>query len=161
MLQIRPATPTDTDLIIFFIKALAEYEHEPSEIVQTTSADLLKHGFDTPTPRFHSLIAEWDNKPVGFALYFYNFSTWSGKPGIYLEDLFVLPEARSHGIGRTLLQHLAGIALENNCSRLVWQVLDWNQLAIDFYDRIGATHQKEWFTYRMEEDVMKRFVKGS
>jgi GNAT superfamily N-acetyltransferase len=158
MLIIRPANRTDTDLIIFFIKALADYENAPPEIVKTTSENLLKHGFDTPTPRFHCCFAEWDGKPVGFMLYFYNFSTWDAKPGIYLEDLFVLPEARKHGIGRALLQHLADIALENDCTRLVWQVLDWNKLAIDFYDRIGAAHQKEWFTYRMEEEAIKRFV---
>jgi GNAT superfamily N-acetyltransferase len=158
MLHIRPATRTDTDLIIFFIKALADYENAPPEIVRTTAENLLRHGFDTPTPRFHCLIAEWNEQAAGFALYFYNFSTWEAKPGIYLEDLFVLPEFRKYGIGRGLLKHLAELALEQDCTRLVWQVLDWNTLAIDFYERIGATHQKEWFTYRMDEQAMKRFV---
>lgn len=158
MLTIRPATRTDVDLIIFFINALAEYENAPKEFVKTTPENLLKYGFDTPTPRFHCVIAEWDNKPAGFALYFYNFSTWEGKHGIYLEDLFVLPEFRKHGIGKALLQNLAKTALEQDCTRLVWQVLDWNKLAIDFYEAIGAVHQHEWFTYRMEEEAMKRFV---
>ncbi|TAE25509.1 MAG: GNAT family N-acetyltransferase [Candidatus Kapaibacterium sp.] len=158
MLHIRPAERTDTELIIVFIKALAEYENEPLSSVKASPDDLLRYGFDTPNPRFHALIAEWEGKPAGFAFYFYNFSTWEGKPGIYLEDVFVLPEFRKYGIGTGIMKHLATIALEQGCTRLVWQVLDWNKLAIDFYERIGAAHQKEWFTYRMDEAAMTRFV---
>jgi GNAT superfamily N-acetyltransferase len=158
MLKIRPAAHTDAELIIFFIKALADYENAEPSVVKTNVENLIKHGFDAPHPRFHCFIAEWNGAPAGFALYFYNFSTWEAKPGIYLEDLFVLPEFRKYGIGKGLLQHLAKTALDQDCTRLVWQVLDWNQLAIDFYEGIGAVHQKEWFTYRMEEEAMKRFV---
>jgi GNAT superfamily N-acetyltransferase len=160
MLNIRLATRIDADLIIFFIKALADYENAEPSVVKTSAENLIKYGFDSPTPRFQCIIAEWNGTPAGFALYFYNFSTWEAKPGIYLEDLFVLPEFRKYGIGKGLLQHLAKTALEQDCTRLVWQVLDWNQLAIDFYERIGAVHQKEWFTYRMDEEAMKRFVEA-
>jgi GNAT superfamily N-acetyltransferase len=142
---------------MFFIKALADYEHAKADEVRTTEENLLLHGFGA-VPRFHCTIAEWEGAPAGFALYFYNFSTWEGKHGIYLEDLFVLPAFRKHGIGRALLQRLAQIAIEQDCTRLVWQVLDWNQMAIDFYESIGAQKMGEWFTYRMETDAIKRLA---
>lgn len=157
MLTLRTATRDDVALIMLFIKALAEYENATSGEVKTIEENLLKYGFGTE-PRFHCLIAEWNGVPAGFALYFYNFSTWEGKHGMYLEDLFVLQEFRKHGIGRALLQRLANTAMEQDCTRLVWQVLDWNQPAIDFYESIGAHKMGEWFTYRMDSDAIHQLA---
>jgi GNAT superfamily N-acetyltransferase len=113
-----------------------------------TEADLLRDGFGE-VPRFHALVAEWDGAPAGFALYFFNYSTWQGRPGIYLEDLFVRPSHRGRGIGTALLRAVAQIALERQCSRLVWSVLDWNEPAIRFYESLGASVMKEWMTMRV------------
>lgn len=157
MLTIREATEHDVPLIIQFIQALAEYEKASVDEVKTTEENIRKYGFGD-VPRFHCLIAEWNGTPAGFSLYFYNYSTWEGKPGIYLEDLFVLPEYRKHGIGKALLQELVRIALNNDCTRLVWQVLDWNELAIKFYKSIGARCMSEWDIYRMEVPAMKALV---
>jgi len=136
MLTIRPATPADVPLILEFIRELANYEREPQAAV-ATAADLLRDGFG-PEPKFRVDIAEWSGEPAGFALYFWNYSTWQGKPGLYLEDLFVRPRFRGKGIGKALLVHLARVAVKNNCGRLVWQVLDWNTPAIEFYKSLGA-----------------------
>ncbi len=151
-LHIRPATPADIPEILAFIRELAEYEREP-ESAQTTHEDLLRDGFG-PTPRFHCLIAELsstDNHPtpVGFALYFHNYSTWRGHTGIYLEDLFVRPPFRGKGIGKALFAAVAAIAIEEGCPRLEWAVLDWNTPAIDFYNSLGATPLTEWTTMRL------------
>ncbi len=158
MLNIRPATPEDIPQILALIQALADYEREPQAAV-ATHADLLRDGFG-PTPRFHCLIAEvpsTDNlqpatcnfTSVGFALYFYNYSTWRGHAGIYVEDLFVRPEYRGKGIGKALLSAVAAIAVAEGCPRLEWAVLNWNQLAIDFYNSIGAQPMSEWTTMRL------------
>lgn len=155
-LNIRSASPEDAELIVHFIKELAIYEKEPHKAV-ATQEDILRDGFGEK-PYFECLIAEWENKPVGFALYFYNYSTWRGMPGIYLEDLFVSPEARGKGAGKGLLKKLAQLALEKNCSLVQWQVLDWNQPSIDFYESLGAFHLKEWFTYRIEKDALKKLA---
>lgn len=167
MLNIRTATPADIPTILSLIAALADYEREPAA-AQATHADLLRDGFG-PTPRFHSLIAEWTEsvassneertaeaapRPVGFALYFYNYSTWRGHAGIYVEDLFVLPEYRGKGIGKALLQQVARIAVAEGCPRLEWAVLNWNQLAIDFYNSIGAQPMSEWTTMRLSGDAL-------
>jgi GNAT superfamily N-acetyltransferase len=157
MLTIREATEQDVGLIIRFIQALADYEQATPDEVKTTEENVRNYGFG-PIPRFHCIIAEWNTIPAGFSLYFYNYSTWEGKPGIYLEDLFVLPEYRKHGIGKALLRALAQIALQNDCTRLVWQVLDWNELAINFYKSIGARCMSEWDTYRMEVPAMKMLL---
>ena len=158
-LQIRPAAPSDIPEILAFIRELAEYEHEP-ESAQATPDDLLRDGFG-PTPRFHCLIAEvssTDNQqpttnnlpvPVGFALYFHNYSTWRGHAGIYLEDLFVRPVFRGRGIGKALFAAVAAIAVMESCPRLEWAVLDWNTPAIDFYNSLGATPLSEWTTMRL------------
>ena len=135
MLTIQPATAADVPLILEFIRELAEYEREPQAAV-ATAADLLRDGFG-PEPKFRVDIAEWSGEPAGFALYFWNYSTWQGKPGLYLEDLFVRPRFRGKGIGKALLVHLARVAVKNNCGRLVWQVLDWNTPAIEFYESLG------------------------
>jgi GNAT superfamily N-acetyltransferase len=156
-LKLRKATIEDVDLILFFIKQLAIYEKEPDAAVATKD-DIIRDGFGEK-PYFHIVIAEWENKPAGFAFYFFNYSTWLGKPGLYLEDLFVIPEFRGHGIGKALLVELAKIAVENNCGRFQWQVLDWNKPAIDFYESLGAFHLKEWFTYRITGDALVNLSK--
>ena len=154
MLQIRPATRADVPLILDFIRLLAEYEREPQAAVATAD-DLLRDGFDTPQPKFRVVIAEWDGTPAGFGFFFFNYSTWLGKPGLYLEDLFVKPEFRGKGIGKALMQHLAQVALAENCYGMRWQVLDWNQPAIDFYESFGGKLLKEWITVRVMGDDLK------
>ncbi|MCU1308353.1 MAG: Histone acetyltransferase [Acidobacteriaceae bacterium] len=158
MLSIRPATANDVPLILEFIRELAEYEREPQAAV-ATSEDLVRDGF-TPNaaPKFRVVIAEWEGKSAGFALFFYNYSTWQGRPGLYLEDLFVRPVFRGKGIGKALLLHLAKTAVKENCGRFQWQVLDWNTPALDFYKSIGAEVMKEWLTMRVENDALKRMA---
>jgi GNAT superfamily N-acetyltransferase len=152
MLNIRPATSDDIPTILNFIRALAEYEREPQAALATAD-DLLRDGFG-PSPKYWCVIAEWNGAPAGFAFYFYNYSTWQGRPGLYLEDLFVHPEFRGKGIGKALLLHLAQIAVDENCGRFQWQVLDWNKPAIDFYESLGAKVMKEWLTMRVEGDAL-------
>ncbi|HEY4381183.1 MAG TPA: GNAT family N-acetyltransferase [Acidobacteriaceae bacterium] len=147
MTTIRPATPADIPEILAFIRELADYEREPASAVATHD-DLLRDGFTEPK-RFHCLIAEWEGKPAGFALYFFNYSTWRGHAGIYLEDLFVRPQFRGKGIGKGLLSAVAAIAVAEGCPRLEWSVLDWNQPAIDFYNALGATAMSEWTIMRV------------
>lgn len=155
-LHIRKATKDDASIIVRFIKDLALYEKEPDKAV-VTEEDILRDGFGE-YPYFYVLIAEWSSIPVGFAFYFFNYSTWLGKPGIYLEDLFVNPEYRGKKIGKALLKAVAKIAVENNCERMQWQVLDWNQPSIDFYDSLEAFQLKEWYTYRLEGDALKKIA---
>src|SRR5258708_2223812 len=131
MTHIRPATPVDVTLILALVRELAAYEREPHAVL-ATEADLLRDGFG-PRPYFECLIAEEDGQPAGFALYFFNYSTWRGRPGIHLEDLFVRPPFRGRGIGKALLTRVAAVAVERQCGRVQWDVLDWNQPAIDFY----------------------------
>jgi GNAT superfamily N-acetyltransferase len=147
MTHIRPATVEDVPLILQFIRELAEYENAPPEAV-ASAEDILRDGF-SGHPKFRCVIAEWESRPAGFALFFYNYSTWRGRPGIYLEDLFVRPAFRKKGIGKALLAHLAKIAVEEGCGRFEWQVLDWNTPAIEFYQSLGARVMKEWLTMRV------------
>jgi GNAT superfamily N-acetyltransferase len=147
MISIRPAVPADIPDILAFIRELAEYEREPASAI-ATPADLMRDGFG-PIPRFHCLIAEMDGLPAGFVLYFYNYSTWRGHAGIYVEDLFVRPSFRGKGIGKALFSTVATIAVEDGCPRLEWAVLDWNTPAIDFYRSLGATPLSEWTTMRL------------
>lgn len=153
MLRIRSATPNDIPLILELIRELAAYERAPEQAVARPE-DLRRDGWG-PEPKFRVLIAEWDNKPAGFALFFYNYSTWQGRPGLYLEDLFVRPEFRGKGIGKAVLVHLAQIAVRENCGRFVWQVLDWNQPSIDFYEALGAKKLTEWLTMRVEGEALQ------
>jgi GNAT superfamily N-acetyltransferase len=141
-LNLRPAVPADVPQILTFIRNLATYEREP-DAVHATEADLLRDGFGA-TKRFDCIIAEWNAQPVGFALYFYNYSTWRGHAGIYLEDLYVTPEHRGKGIGKALLTRVAAIAVAEGCPRYEWAVLDWNQPSIDFYHSLGAVMKSEW-----------------
>jgi GNAT superfamily N-acetyltransferase len=159
MLVIRAAQPEDVKTIRRLIQGLAEYEHEPQAAVATED-DLLRDGFG-PEPKFRCVLSEWEGSPVGFALYFYNYSTWKGRPGIYLEDLFVWPEHRGKGIGKALLLHLARIAAAENCGRYEWQVLDWNTPAIEFYEALGAKQMKQWLPMRVEGDALLELAKRS
>ena len=156
MLTIRPATVADVPLILQFIRELAEYERDPQAAV-ATAADLLRDGFG-PEPKFRVDMAEWSGEPAGFAFYFWNYSTWQGRPGLYLEDLFVRPRYRGKGIGKALLVHLARVAVKNNCGRLVWQVLDWNTPSIEFYNSLGAETMKEWLTMRVTGNALVRLA---
>jgi GNAT superfamily N-acetyltransferase len=157
-ITIRSATEADAAQILVFIRALAAFEREP-DAVSATEAALREHGFGE-NPCFSCLIAEQDAVPAGFALFFYDYSTWLGKPGLYLEDLFVLPEHRGVGIGKALLRRLAAIALEKGCGRMKWEVLDWNAPAIDFYHAMGAEIQKEWLNVCLKGEALQRLARS-
>jgi GNAT superfamily N-acetyltransferase len=155
MLTIRPATQTDTALIVDLIHALAEYERAPEQVV-ATEQDILRDGFPaTGQPKFWVLIAELDGRPAGFALYFFNYSTWLGRWGLFLEDVFVPPESRGKGVGKALLRELARIAVDEECYGMRWNVLDWNQPAIDFYEGLGAEVLKEWQVVRIMGEPLR------
>jgi GNAT superfamily N-acetyltransferase len=153
---IRIATPADVPQILVFIRALATYEREPDAVI-ATEEDLLRDGFGSH-PFYSCLIAEHGGQPAGFALYFFNYSTWLGRPGLYLEDLFVPPEFRGLGIGKALLQRVAAIAVETNCSRMQWQVLDWNTPAIEFYLAMGAEFMDTWRNARIDGEALERLA---
>lgn len=157
--SIRTATAADVPEILAFIRALAIYERAP-DAVTATEADLLRDGFG-PNPYYSCLIAELDGKPAGFAFYFFDYSTWLGRPGIYLEDLFVHPQFRGLGIGKALLERVAAIAVEKNCARLKWQVLDWNTPAIDFYAALDAEFMDEWRSVRVQGEALARLAGGA
>jgi GNAT superfamily N-acetyltransferase len=158
-LRIRPATPDDIPEILSLIRELAEYEREPQSAV-ATAEDLMRDGFTEPK-RFHCLMAEVEEGVAGFALYFYNYSTWRGHAGIYLEDLFVRPRFRGTGIGKALLSSVAAIAVEDGCPRLEWAVLDWNKPAIDFYESVGAVGLTEWTIMRVSGDALPALAKDA
>lgn len=155
-LSIRPATASDTGLIFGFIRELAEYERLAHE-VDATEADIARALF-SPNPRVFADIAEWENEPAGFALWFYNFSTFRGRHGIYLEDLFVRPDLRSKGIGRALLRHLARRCVAEGLARLEWWVLDWNEPALKVYRSIGAMPMDEWTVQRVTGEALQRLA---
>ncbi|HET9280539.1 MAG TPA: GNAT family N-acetyltransferase [Candidatus Angelobacter sp.] len=159
MLSIRKATQADASLMLDFIRRLAEYEREPDAVVATEES-LIRDGFG-PQPKYRCLIAEWDGRPAGFALFHYNYSTWRGQPGLYLEDLFVLVEMRGKGIGKALLQNLAQIALEENCYGLRWMVLEWNTPALKFYESLGAELLGEWETMLVRGDALERLANAA
>jgi GNAT superfamily N-acetyltransferase len=158
-LTIRPAEPSDIPQILQFVHELAVYEKEP-DAVEATEDDMQRALFGERANVF-GLIAELDAKPVGFAVYFFNFSTWLGRNGIYLEDLYVRPETRGNGVGKALLQELAKIAVAKNCGRVEWSVLNWNEPAIQFYRSIGAGPQDEWTVYRLTGEALQSFAAGS
>lgn len=149
---IRNAEPQDIGLIHGFILALAEYEKLSHEV--RADRDVLARHLFGPRPMAEVLIAERDGSGIGFALFFHNFSTFEGRPGIYLEDLFVVPDARGSGAGKALLAALARLTIERDCARLEWSVLDWNTPAIDFYRSIGAKPMEEWTIQRMDGDAL-------
>lgn len=149
-LKIRTAGPSDVSLIREFIEDLADFEKLNSEVLVTE--DRLLETLFGDQPAAYCLLAEWENKPAGFALYFFNYSTFLGKPGLYLEDLYVRTEFRGFGIGKSLLKHLAAFAKSKGCGRFEWSVLDWNKSAIDFYLKLGAKPLSEWTVFRLDED---------
>jgi GNAT superfamily N-acetyltransferase len=158
LIDIRKAEEGDLPLILEFIQALAEYERLRDACV-ATEQKLRDTLFSSP-PAAEVIIARVDGEPMGFALFFHNYSTFLAQRGIYLEDLFVKPEARGQGVGFALLSELARIAVERNCGRLEWAVLDWNQLAIDFYKRIGAVPLDDWNIFRLTGDSLVRVARG-
>ena len=153
---IRPAIPADVPQILAFIRGLATFEREPDAVL-ATEEQLLADGFG-PNPYYFCLIAEQDGRPAGFAFYFFNYSTWLGRPGLYLEDLYVEPEFRALGIGKALLKRVAAIAVEKGCPRMQWEVLDWNTPAIDFYKAMGADLMNEWLNVRIDGDALKKLA---
>jgi GNAT superfamily N-acetyltransferase len=152
-LSIRAATPADLPLIAALIRELAEYEHLLDE-VRFDEAALGDHLFGE-RPMAEVVIGEVDGAEQGFALFFHNFSTFEGKPGIYLEDLFVRPEVRGRGLGRALLTHLAGLAVRRGCARFEWSVLDWNAPSIGFYRKLGARPMDDWTIMRLDGEALR------
>lgn len=155
-LTIRPATAKDVPLILHFIRRLAEYERLAHEV--TATEDVLRETLFGRRPSAEVILGYLGPQPVGFALFFRNFSTFLGRPGIYLEDLFIEEDYRRRGFGRAMLRHLARLALERNCGRLEWWVLDWNRPAIDFYRRIGAVPMSDWTVYRLSGAALQRLA---
>jgi len=151
-LQIRAATSADVPVIAELIRGLARFEKLDHEVVMTD--DLLAAGLFGERPYAEVLLAVDEDRPVGFALFFHNFSTFLGRPGIYLEDLFVVPEDRGSGIGRALLEQLARLAVDRGCGRLEWAVLDWNRDAIRFYELLGARPNSDWTVYRLTGEAL-------
>ncbi|MCR1827013.1 GNAT family N-acetyltransferase [Ectopseudomonas oleovorans] len=155
-LTIRPATPDDAELILRFITELAIYEKAEHEV--KTDAAGIRDSLFAEGSTAHGLICENDGQPIGYAVYFFNYSTWLGKHGLYLEDLYVSPDARGLGAGKALLRHLAQLAVARGCGRFEWSVLDWNTPAIDFYESFGARPQSEWTTYRLTGQALLDFA---
>lgn len=155
-IKIRDAVSSDAKTIFQFIVELAEYERAKNEVVATeTSIRASIFGSDSTV---NAIICEIDGQPIGFAVYFFNYSTWLGKNGLYLEDLYVSPQFRGKSAGKALLKQLARIAVARDCGRFEWSVLDWNQSAIDFYESIGAKPQSEWIGYRLEGEGLMSFA---
>ncbi len=151
-ISIRPATPNDVPTVASLIRALSQYEKLEHEVTMTE--DKLRASMFGPRPYAEALLAEEDGKPVGFALFFHNYSTFLAQPGLYLEDLYVLESHRGKGIGKAMLVRLAKIAVERNCGRMEWAVLDWNVDAIGFYEKLGAKPNSEWTVYRLTGDSL-------
>lgn len=158
-LTIRPATAADLPLIAQLIRDLAEYEKLAHEV--RFDEAVLEAKLFGPRPYAEVVIGELDGTPQGFALFFHNFSTFEGRPGIYLEDLFVRPAARGAGLGKALLSHLAALAIERDCARLEWSVLDWNEPAIGFYRKLGARLMDEWTVMRVDGAELAQLGAGA
>jgi GNAT superfamily N-acetyltransferase len=152
--RIAGATPGDVPLLLALIRGLAEYERMTADVVATE--DAIRETLFGDTPRAEAVIARVDDEAVGFALWFHTYSTFLARPGLYLEDLFVLPAWRGKGIGRALLRHLAQVAVERRCGRMEWAVLDWNAPAIGFYRKLGAQPMDEWTVFRLTGDALAR-----
>lgn len=152
-LSIRPAELADVPVVAGLIRQLARFEKLEHEVVLTEA--LLKAGLFGARPYAEALLAEEDGQAIGFALFYHNFSTFLARPGMYLEDLFLLPDHRGRGVGRALLAHLARIAVERGCGRLEWAVLNWNQEAVRFYERLGARPNSEWTVYRLTGEALR------
>ena len=156
--MIRPATPADVPTVLQLIRDLAAYERDP-DAVKATEATLHDALFGSP-PAAEAVLAEIDGRAVGVALFFFNFSTWTGKRGLYLEDLFVGEAARGAGVGKALLRHLAQVAIDRDCARFEWAVLDWNAPAIGFYKSIGAVAMDGWTIMRVEGEALRALASG-
>jgi GNAT superfamily N-acetyltransferase len=154
MIRIRLARPDDAPLLLALIRGLAEYEKLSDQV--TATAEDLRDTLFGARPAAEALIAELDGAPAGFALFFSNYSTFLAKPGIYLEDLFVKPEMRRRGVGRALFTHVARLAVERNCGRFEWSVLDWNEPAIAFYRSLGAVPLSDWTVFRLTGEALRR-----
>src|SRR5213596_3365245 len=157
-LDIRPASVEDVPIILQLIRDLAAYERAPHEV--TATEEQLVDVLFGERPSAEVLLVFEGQSPVGFAVYFFNFSTWLGRPGLYLEDLFVKPEVRGRGYGRALLVHLAEIARDHNCGRMEWAVLTWNEPAIEFYKKLGAVSLDEWRVFRLTSDGIGRLAES-
>jgi len=155
-ITIRPAVEADVPVILQFIRDLAKYEHLEHEVV--ANEGLLREGLFGSRPYAEVVLASLNGEPVGFALFFHNFSTFLGRPGIYLEDLYVRPEARGHGVGRQVLTWLAATAVSRGCGRLEWAVLDWNEPSIRFYRNLGAVPLNDWTTYRVTGPALNQLA---
>jgi len=158
-LRITPATDGDVPLILRLIKDLAEYERMSRDVVATEGR--LRASLFGPHPGAEVVLGYAGDEPAGFALFFHNFSTFVGKRGLYLEDLFVVPKFRGRGYGQALLTHLAQIALERDCGRFEWTVLDWNEPAIGFYRKLGAVPMEDWTIFRVSGDALERLARGA
>ena len=157
--RIRPAAGDDVPLLLDLIRGLAEYERLSHEM--PADEDGLRETLFGERRYAEAVIGEVDGDAVGFALYFHSYSTFLGKPGLYLEDLFVKPEHRGRGFGGALLRHVGGVAVERDCGRLEWAVLDWNEPAIGFYRKLGASPMDEWTTYRMTGEALRKLAEGA
>ncbi|EJK81418.1 GNAT family N-acetyltransferase [Rhizobium sp. AP16] len=155
-ITIRPAQLSDSELILRFIRELAEYEKAAHEVEATTAS--IEQSLFGPQSVTHAVICEIDGEPVGFAVWFYTYSTWLARNSLYLEDLYVTPQKRGSGAGKALLKYLAKLAVEKGCGRFEWSVLDWNEPAIRVYRSIGAEPQDEWIRYRLAGDALKAFA---
>jgi GNAT superfamily N-acetyltransferase len=159
MLVIRKANASDAPLIVDMIRELAEFERELDQ-VEATPGDVLRDGFGA-SPRFSAFIAEWEGQPAGYALYFFTYSTWEGRPGLFVEDLFVRAQFRRKGIGKSLLQRMAVVAREQNCYGMRWEVLNWNTSAIDFYRSLGAAVKNNWLPVALTGEAFEEFASPS
>lgn len=155
-LRLRPAEAADVPVLLGFIRKLAEYERLSHECVATEAA--LTATMFGPRPWAEAVLAEWAGVPAGFALFFHNYSTFLARPGLYLEDVFVLPEHRGRGIGKALLRHLAKLAVERGCGRFEWSVLDWNEPSIAFYRSLGAVPMSDWTVMRVTGKALERLA---
>ena len=155
-IAIRPARPDDVPLILSFIRELAAYEKAESEVTATEGH--IRRSLFGEDARVHALVSSVDGVAAGFAVYFFNYSTWQGRQGLYLEDLYVSPSVRGRGAGKAMLRHLARVAVANNCGRFEWSVLDWNEPAIRFYRAIGAVAMDEWVRYRLTGQALVDFA---
>lgn len=157
-ISIREADSSDADLILDFIIELAVYEKAREEV--KTSVEEIRETLFGPNASARALICSINDKPVAYAVYFFNYSTWLGKNGIYLEDVYVSPEYRGNGAGKALLKHIAKIAVDNKCGRFEWSVLDWNTPSIEFYESLGAKAQDEWVIYRLSGDALQKLAQS-
>jgi GNAT superfamily N-acetyltransferase len=159
MLSIRPAGPADSDVFLALVDALADYEKLDRPTPEARER-LIRDGFGE-APRFRAYLAELDGRAVAYAITFETYSSFLALPTLYLEDIFVLPEARRHGVGSAMFRMLAGEAARRGCGRMEWAVLDWNQLAIDFYEKLGARRMGEWYTYRLTAERLREIAGGT